>query len=96
MVIVEETIISSACSIIAIFLVVLLITGYLFLATLVICSVLLVDLILVALLPLQDLTFNNIVVVHLVASLGLSVLYSVHITLSFMLVEAPRDMPKEK
>ena len=75
---------------------VLLITGYLFLATLVICSVLLVDLILVALLPLQDLTFNNIVVVHLVASLGLSVLYSVHITLSFMLVEAPRDMPKEK
>ena len=52
MVIIEETVISSACSIVAIFLVVLLITGYFFLAGLVIGSVLLVDLILVALLPL--------------------------------------------
>ena len=65
-------------------------------AVLVIFSVLLVDLILIAILPLWDLSFNNIVVVHLVASLGLSVLYSVHISLSFHLVEAPRDMPKPK
>ena len=93
-VIVQETVISSACSIVAIFLVVLLITGSFFLASLVIFSVLLVDLILIALLPLQNLTFNNVVVVHLVASLGLSVLYSLHITLSFLLVEAPRDMEK--
>ena len=95
-VIVHETVISSASSIIAIFFVVLLITGSFKLGLLVIFSVLLVDLILIAMVPLWDLTFNNIVVVHLVASLGLSVLYSVHMALSFHLAEAPRDMPKPK
>ena len=79
----------------AVFLVVLLITGSVFLAVLVIFSVLLVDLFLIAMVPLWDLTFNNITVVHLIASLGLSVLYSVHIALSFYLVDAP-NMPKPK
>ena len=68
-VIVRETIISSACSILAVFLVVLLITGSLFLGALVVFSVLLTDLFLVALVNLWGLTFNNIVVVHLVTSL---------------------------
>lgn len=95
-VIIRETIVSSACSIFAVFLVVIIKSGSLFLGALVVFSVLLTDLFLVALVNLWGLTFNNIVVVHLVASLGLSVLYSVHITHTFLLVEAPRDMTAKK
>ena len=57
---------------------------------------LLVDLFLIALIPLWNLTFNNIVVVHLVASLGLSVLYSVHISYTFLIVEAPGKLSTSK
>ena len=95
-VIVQETITSSAASILAIFLVVLVITGSFILSTITIVSVIVLDLFLIALIPLWNLAFNNIIVVHLVASLGLSVLYSVHISHTFLLVEAPSNMSKKQ
>ena len=91
-VIVGESVISSASSIVAVFLVVLIITGSIVMSFLAIFSVLLVDLFLIALIPLSGLKFNNIVVVHLIASLGLSVLYSVHISYTFLIVEAPQEI----
>ena len=48
---------------------------------------------LLASMSVWNLTFNNVIVVHLLASLGLSVLYSVHIALTFLLVEAPKVVP---
>jgi len=88
-VIVQEAVISCVSSVFAVFLVVLIITGSLWISGLVVSSVLLVDLFLVALIPLWGLTFNNILVVHLVAGLGLSVLYSLQIAHTFLLVQAP-------
>ena len=90
-VIVTETSLSSTFSLIAIFIVVLLITGSVRISGVTVMSVLLVDLFLIALIPLTDLTFNNLIVVHLIASLGLSVLYSAHISHTFLLVEAPME-----
>jgi len=95
-VIVAESITSGASSILAVFLVVLLITGSIRMTSLVIFSVLLTDLFLAALIPLWDLTFNNIVVVQLVASIGLSVLYTVHISYTFLTVEAPPEITKKQ
>ena len=90
-VIVQETALSSTFSLIAIFIVVLLITGSVRISGVTVISVLLVDLFLIALIPLTNLTFNNLIVVHLIASLGLSVLYSAHISHTFLLVEAPME-----
>ena len=75
-VIVQETVLTSLASLMAIFTVVLIITGSLEMAGLIMLSVSLVYLFLVALIPTTDIDFNHIVVVHLIASLGLSVLYS--------------------
>ena len=88
-VIVKESVISCASSLVAVFFVVLVITGSKRISTMSIFSVLLVDLFVIALIPISGLTFNNIVVVHLIASLGLSVLYSVHISYTFLIVGAP-------
>ena len=90
-VIVTETTLSSTFSLIAIFIVVLLITGSVRISGVTVMSVLLVDLFVIALIPISNLTFNNLIVVHLIASLGLSVLYSAHISHTFLLVEAPME-----
>ena len=95
-VLVTETMLSSICSMAAVFLVVILITGSLPISCVVSLSVLLVYLGLSALIPLWDLTFNNVVVVHLVASLGLSVLYSAHIAYTYLLVEPPLELPQKR
>lgn len=95
-VLVGETMLSSLCSMFAVFLVVLMITGSLPISGVVSLSVLLVYLGLSALIPLWDLTFNNVVVVHLVASLGLSVLYSAHIAHTYLLMEPPLELPIRK
>ena len=95
-VILRETITCTAASIGAIFIVVWIITGSIILSTINIFSVMVLDLFLVALIPIWNLTFNNIVVVHLIASLGLSVLYSVHISYTFLIVEAPTHMSKSQ
>lgn len=54
------------------------------------------DLFLVALIPLWGLTFNNISLVHLVSSLGFSVLYSVHISHTYLLMDAPSEFSKKE
>ena len=94
--IVQETLISSACSIIAICLIVSLITGSFAVSGLTVFSVLLVDLFLGATVSVWDLTFNNIIVVHLVASLGISVLYTTHISQTFLLIEPPSQLEVKK
>ena len=95
-VLVHETMLSSLCSMGAVFLVVVMITGSLPISCVVSLSVLLTYLGLSALIPLWDLTFNNVVVVHLVASLGLSVLYSAHIAHSYLLSEPPLELSMKK
>ena len=74
----------------------MIITGSLFVSGLVVFSVLIVNLFLAALIPVWGLTFNNIVVVHLIASIGISVLYSAHITHTYLLVEPPEGLIKSK
>ena len=95
-VIILETILSATFSLVAIFIVILLISGSFTTAILVSFSVCLVDLFLMALIPLWGMTFNNILVVHLVASLGLSVLYSAHIAHAYILALAPASFSKKK
>ena len=90
-VLIYETMISSLSSMVAVFFVVSLITGSGRIGLVTVGSVLLVYLGLAALLPIQDLTFNNVIIVHLVSSLGISVLYSAHISHSYLLVEAPLE-----
>lgn len=60
---VEETVLSSGLSIIAVFLVVLFITGSLPVTMLVVMAVLLVDLFLIGLVYYWDLTMNVIIVI---------------------------------
>ena len=79
-------------SLLAIFTVVLIITGSLEMAGLIVLSVSLVYLFLVALIPTTDIDFNHIVVVHLIASLGLSVLYSAQISYTYFYFDAPEEL----
>lgn len=95
-VLVDEFIISSAASISAIFFVIILITGSPRISLLTVASVLLTDFFLLALMPLVNINFNNVVVAYLVTSLGLSVLYSVHISHTFLIVVAPNTLKPYK
>ena len=88
-VIVPDTVISIISALVAIFLVTFLVIGAPRIAFIVVISVALVNLFLLALIPMWDLTFNNIVVVHLVAGMGLSVYFSLIIGHTFLLVEPP-------
>lgn len=94
--ILKETLVSSACSVLAIFLVVTLVTGSFAIGALTVLSVLMVDLFLCATIATWGLSFNNIIVVHLVASLGISVLYTTHIAHKFLLLDAPVHLEKKK
>lgn len=97
-VLIKETGISISGSIAATFFVPLMITGSIIMGLIATGSVVVVDLFLVALISLSDLDFNNVIVVHLIASLGISVLYASGISQSFLLVEAPEvfERPKER
>ena len=88
-VIVPDTVISIISALVAIFLVTFLVIGAPRIAFIVVISVALVNLFLLALIPMWNLTFNNIVVVHLVAGMGLSVYFSLIIGHTFLLVEPP-------
>ena len=94
--ILRETAISSACSILAIAIVVLIVTGSPRISLLTILSVLLVDFFLLASISVWGLAFNHIIVVHLVASLGLSVVYTTHISHTFLVIEPPTKLDKKK
>jgi len=95
-VIVKEAVISCVSSFFAVFLVVLIITGSFWICALVLACILLVDLFLVAVISLWNLTFNNILIIHLVAGVGLSVLYSLQIAHTFLLVQAPVEFLEDK
>ena len=85
----KELALSLGLSIMAVFLVVLIITGSIPVTFLVLLAVVLVDLFLFALIHYWDLTLNNIIVVNLVIGLGLSVDYSAHIAHTYLVVEPP-------
>jgi Niemann-Pick C1 protein len=89
---VQETMLSVGLSILAVFFVVMFITGSVPVTLLVVLAVLLVDLYLLALIHFWDLTMNNIIVVNLVIGLGLSVDYSAHIAHSYLMVKPPKEL----
>ena len=80
---------SSVSSYTAIFLATLLVTGNFIISFLVLLSVTIVGLTLIAILPLWDLTFNSITLIHMIISLGLSVLFSVKVSIAYMKVRVP-------
>ena len=87
----KELSLSLGLSVMAVFLVVLIITGSIPVTLLVLLAVILVDLFLFALIHYWDLTLNNIIVVNLVIGLGLSVDYSAHIAHTYLIVEPPAE-----
>ena len=91
---VDETLLSCGLSIVAVFFVVLFVTGSLPITCLVVLAILLVDLFLVAMIHYWDLTFNNVVVVNLVIAIGLAVDYSAHIAHTYLTINAPKDLEK--
>lgn len=88
----DETILSVGLSIMAVFFVVLFVTGSLPVTGLVCLAVLLVDYFLVALIHYWDLTFNSVVVVNIVIAIGLAVDYSAHISHTYLIIEPPSGM----
>ena len=95
-VLVTESIYSAVFTLVGVLIVVLIVSGSVIAALLVLYCVLFVDLCLLALVPLWGLTFNNVVVVHMLASVALSALYSLFVTIDFILVEAPRHLTKSE
>ena len=92
---VKETALSIGLSIMAVFFVVMFITGSLPITILVVLAVVLVDLFLLGLIYFWDLTMNNIIVVNLVIGLGLSVDYSAHIAHTYLTTEIPKNLPEK-
>jgi len=86
---IDETLLSVGLSIVAIFFVVLFVTGSLPVTLLVCLAVILVDVFLMAIIHFWDLTFNNVVVIQIVIAIGLAVDYSAHISHTYLLVEPP-------
>ena len=95
-VLVKESIMSGLFALLGVLIIIFLISGSLTSAIVVCISVLLVDFFLVALIDIWGLTFNNIVVVHLLASIAISALYSLLVAMNYMMVEAPSHLPKHK
>lgn len=89
---VEETVLSCGLSFLAVFFVVLFITGSFPVTLLVVLAVVLVDLFLIALIFYWDLTFNTVVVINIVIAIGLAVDYSAHIAATYLTIKAPSHM----
>ena len=87
----EETLISVGLSLIAVFLVVLFVTGSVHVTLLVTLAVILVDVFLIGAIHYWDLTFNTVVVVNVVIAIGLAVDYSAHIAHTYLLIVPPKD-----
>jgi len=86
----QETLLSVGLSLVAVFFVIIIITGSLFVTLLVTLAVLLVDLFLVALIYYWGLTFNSVVVVNVVIAIGLAVDYSAHIAHTYLTVKTTK------
>ena len=85
----EETVFSVGLSILAVTSVILIISANVAVTLLVAFSVLLVDFFLVALIYYWSLTFNSILVVNLVISIGMAVDFSAHIAHKYLIVVPP-------
>ena len=83
---VRDVTLSIGLSIMAVFFVVLFVTGSVPVTLVVVFSICLVDIFLLALIHYWDLTMNNIIVVNLVIGLGLSVDYAAHISHTYLVV----------
>ena len=83
---VRDVALSIGLSIMAVFFVVLFVTGSVPVTLVVVFSICLVDIFLLALIHYWDLTMNNIIVVNLVIGLGLSVDYAAHIAHTYLVV----------
>jgi len=92
----EETTLSVGLSLVAVFFVILFVTGSLFVTILVGIAVLLVDYFLLALIYYWGLTFNSIVVINVVIALGLAVDYSAHIAHTYLTIEPPARCKTEQ
>jgi len=88
----DETILSCGLSIIAVFCIVIFITGSLPVTLLVTLAVGLVDLFLISLIHYWNLTFNTVVVVNVVIAIGLAVDYSAHIAHTYLIILPPMEM----
>ena len=80
----------------AVFFVVLFITGSAPVTLLVLFAVIMVDVWLLGLIHFWDLTMNNIIVVQLVIGLGLAVDYSAHIAHTFLTIAPPKEYTEAK
>lgn len=87
----EDTLRSCGLSVVAVFLILVLITGSLSVTVLVTLSIILVDIYLYALLYYWGLTFNTIVVINIVVAIGLSVDYSAHIAHTYLITIPPNN-----
>ena len=90
MVFIEETLISTGLSFLAVIFVIIFITASWPVTFMVTMSVLLVDFFIVALVHYWNLTFNNIVVVQVVIAIGLSVDFSAHIAHTYLVIQPPK------
>lgn len=88
----KETLLSVGLSLVAVFFVVLFVTGSLPVTFLVVLAVLLVDFFLVALIYYWGLTFNTVVVINIVIAIGLAVDYSAHISHTYLTVVPPPEL----
>lgn len=87
----QDTFTSCGLSVVAVFGVLLFITGNLMVTGLVTMSIILVDMYLYALIYYWGLTFNTIVVINIVVAIGLSVDYSAHIAHSYLTAKPPNN-----
>lgn len=87
----EDVATSVGMSLVAVFLVLLFITGNVRITFMVTLSIIMVDAYLYALLYYWNLTFNTIVLINIVVALGLSVDYSAHIAHTYLLTKAPNN-----
>ena len=86
-----DTATSVGLSIVAVFFVLIVVTGNFKVTLLVTLSIILVDLYLYALIYYWGLTFNTIVVINVVVAIGLSVDYSAHIAHSYLTARPPNN-----
>ena len=86
-----DTLTSVALSVVAVFFVLLIITGNVQVTALVTVSIIMVDVYLYALIYYWNLTFNTIVVINIVVAIGLSVDYTAHIAHTYLVLKAPNN-----
>ena len=83
-------------ALLAVFVVILTVTGNLTVTTMVLFCVALVDLFLFNMLAMWDVKLNSVTVINIVIAIGLAVDYSAHIAHSYLGVEPPECHPDQR